>query len=314
MDGRPPKRIRRSKDAKQDEAKTVTSKRRTPAPAIIPDSSSPIESPSEPFALSSRPKPSYSRGPTPTTQFPSSSPSPNKKAKPSPKPDSKSKSLHSFFQPATEGQRWAPQNIEKQSLPPVKETVDVDPIEDDYDSYDEIFTQHLANERAGTDLAAVSSSQTRRPAPKPKAPVKPPRKTTKKFLLATDSRNPAAKEPLVVQPAGEPDRRPWAQRFAPASLGELAVHKKKVSDVQHWLEGAFAGRRSEVSSPINSRMITGWIWHLALTTRRGYLSYGVRQGVGRQPLYLYSLSQSDTILSSGGIPRSQNMELAIINP
>lgn len=122
----------------------------------------------------------------------------------------------------------------------------MDLIEDDYDSYDEIFTQHLANERAAT-----SSSQTRqpapKPAPKPKAPVKPPRKTTKRFLLSTDSESGAAKEQLAVQPAGEPDRRPWAQRFAPANLGELAVHKKKVSDVQHWLEDAFAGRRSEVS-------------------------------------------------------------------
>lgn len=122
----------------------------------------------------------------------------------------------------------------------------MDLIEDDYDSYDEIFTQHLANERAAT-----SSSQTRqpapKPAPKPKAPVKPPRKTTKRFLLSTDPGNGTAKGQLAAQPAGEPDRRPWAQRFAPVSLGELAVHKKKVSDVQHWLEDAFAGRRSEVS-------------------------------------------------------------------
>ncbi|OQD63009.1 hypothetical protein PENPOL_c010G08609 [Penicillium polonicum] len=240
MDGRPLKRQRRSKDSKQEP------KIKSRAPVIISDSSSPIE-PTEPFALSSRPKPS--RGTTPSSRLPSSSPSPNKKNKSSPNPDSKSKSLHSFFQPATEGQRWALQKTEKQSLPPVRETVDVDLIEDDYDSYDEIFTQHLANERAATGLAAMSSSQTRqpapKPAPKPKAPVKPPRKTTKRFLLSTDSGNGTAKEQLAAQPAGEPDRRPWAQRFAPANLGELAVHKKKVSDVQHWLEDAFAGRRSE---------------------------------------------------------------------
>jgi cell cycle checkpoint protein len=245
MDGRPPKRQRRSKDSK-DEPK-IKSKRKP----VISDSSSPIE-PTEPFALSSRPKP-YSRGTTPSTRPPSSSPSPNKKTKASPNQGTKSKSLHSFFQPATEGQRWAPQKTEKQSLPPVRETIDVDLIEDDYDSYDEIFTQHLANERAGMGLTAMSSSQTRQSAPKPapkpkaKAQVKPPRKTTKRFLLSTDRGDGTAKEPLAAQPANEPDRRPWAQRFAPANLGELAVHKKKVSDVQHWLEDAFAGRRSEVS-------------------------------------------------------------------
>ncbi|KAJ5186027.1 Engulfment/cell motility ELMO [Penicillium cf. griseofulvum] len=241
MDGRPPKRQRQSKDSKEP-----TKAKRNPI--IISDSSSPIE-PTEPFALSSRPKPSsYLRGTTPTR--PPSSPSPNKKNQSSPNPDSKSKSLHSFFQPATEGQRWA-QKTEKQSLPAVRETVDVDLIEDDYDSYDEIFTQHLANEQAGTGLVAVSSSQTRQPAPKPapkpkpKVPVKPPRKTTKRFLLSTDSTNGTSKGQLAAPPAGEPDRRPWAQRFAPANLSELAVHKKKVSDVQHWLEDAFAGRRSE---------------------------------------------------------------------
>ncbi|CAG8885729.1 unnamed protein product [Penicillium egyptiacum] len=239
MDGRPPKRQRRSKDSKDEK---IRSKRK----AVISDSSSPIEQ-TEPFALSSRPKPSYSRGTTPLTRLPSSSPSPRKKTKSSPNPDSKSKSLHSFFQPATEGQRWAPQKTEKQSLPPVRETVDVDLIEDDYDSYDDIFTQHVANEQAGKSLTAVSSSQTRQPASKPKAkaPVKPLRKPTKRFLLSTHYGNDTAKEPLVTQPAGKPDRRPWAQRFAPANLGELAVHKKKVSDVQRWLEDAFSGRRSE---------------------------------------------------------------------
>ena len=246
MDDRPPKRQRRSKDSKEE--LKLKSKRKP----IILDSSSPIE-PTEPFALSSRPKPSYSRGTTPSTRPPSSSPSPNKKTKASPNPGSKSKSLHSFFQPATEGQRWAPQKAEKQSLPPVRETVDADLIEDDYDSYDEIFKQHLANERAGMGLTAMSSSQTRQSEPKlatklkAKFQVKPPRKTTKRFLLSTDNGNGTGKEPLGAQPVNQPDRRPWAQRFAPANLGELAVHKKKVSDVQHWLEDAFAGKRSEVS-------------------------------------------------------------------
>ncbi|CAG8262071.1 unnamed protein product [Penicillium nalgiovense] len=244
MDDRPPKRQRRSKDSRNEPK--IKSERKP----VISDSSSPIE-PTEPFALSSRPKPSYSRGTTPSTRPPSSSPSPNKKTKAPPNPGSKSKSLHSFFQPAAEGQRWAPQKTEKQSLPPVRETVDVDLIEDDYDSYDEIFTQHLANERVGMGLTAMSSSQTRPSAPKPapkakaKAQVKPPRKTTKRFLLSTDCGNGTAKESVAAQPANEPDRRPWAQRFAPANLGELAVHKKKVLDVQHWLEDAFAGRRSE---------------------------------------------------------------------
>ncbi|KAK6583661.1 hypothetical protein PZA11_003391 [Diplocarpon coronariae] len=38
------------------------------------------------------------------------------------------------------------------------------------------------------------------------------------------------------------DTRPWAERFAPVSLDELAVHKKKVSDVRGWLEDVMGGR------------------------------------------------------------------------
>ncbi|CAG7930604.1 unnamed protein product [Penicillium olsonii] len=146
----------------------------------------------------------------------------------SPKSKASTKSLHGFFQPATEAQRWA--TVEK------KPPEEVDLIEDDYDSYDEIFTQHLANERA---LSSTATQTREKPNPKPpKAkPKVPPKKPTKRFLLP--STRPAAEEPILE------DRRPWAQRYAPDSLSTIAVHKKKVSDVQAWLEDTFAGRRSE---------------------------------------------------------------------
>ncbi|KAI9831883.1 MAG: hypothetical protein M1819_004605 [Sarea resinae] len=37
------------------------------------------------------------------------------------------------------------------------------------------------------------------------------------------------------------DRRPWAEKYAPKNIDELAVHKKKVADVQSWLEGVLRG-------------------------------------------------------------------------
>lgn len=42
------------------------------------------------------------------------------------------------------------------------------------------------------------------------------------------------------------DKRPWTEQFAPKDLSELAVHKRKVSDVHQWLEMAFNGRRQKV--------------------------------------------------------------------
>ncbi|ETS87498.1 hypothetical protein PFICI_01326 [Pestalotiopsis fici W106-1] len=38
------------------------------------------------------------------------------------------------------------------------------------------------------------------------------------------------------------DQRPWSERFGPVSLEELAVHKRKVTDVRKWLEDVIAGR------------------------------------------------------------------------
>ncbi|KAL2142265.1 hypothetical protein VTI28DRAFT_1402 [Corynascus sepedonium] len=38
------------------------------------------------------------------------------------------------------------------------------------------------------------------------------------------------------------DTRPWSERFAPVSLDELAVHKRKVQDVRRWLDEVFSGR------------------------------------------------------------------------
>lgn len=204
-------------------------------------------------ALSSRPKPPRARPSRAPTRIPSSSPSSSpQKASSSLHPD-KPKSLHNFFQPATEGQRWSAQKFEaKRPLAPVPKTtttLDVDEIEDDYDSYDEIFTQHLASLDAtpATDAASQKSSQPRRPAPKPARKPRQKSQPTKRFIMSAGSTGSGDK-PRSSQSVVELDRRPWAQRFAPSSLEELAVHKRKVGDVRNWLEEAFAGKRPQVST------------------------------------------------------------------
>ena len=44
-----------------------------------------------------------------------------------------------------------------------------------------------------------------------------------------------------------PDTRPWAEKYGPASLEEVMVHKKKVADVQGWLYGVLQGRDPKVN-------------------------------------------------------------------
>lgn len=67
-----------------------------------------------------------------------------------------------------------------------------------------------------------------------------PRRSQKFLRTANGARStpppsqPARKEPL--------DERPWTDRFGPLSLDELAVHKKKVTDVRTWLEDVYIGK------------------------------------------------------------------------
>lgn len=42
------------------------------------------------------------------------------------------------------------------------------------------------------------------------------------------------------------DKQPWTEQFAPKDLSELAVHKRKVTDVRNWLDTTFKGRRQKV--------------------------------------------------------------------
>ncbi|RKF82586.1 Cell cycle checkpoint protein RAD17 [Golovinomyces cichoracearum] len=60
-------------------------------------------------------------------------------------------------------------------------------------------------------------------------PLKNGKKGLNKFLQKT-----------ITQEEYEKDLRPWAERFGPSSLDELAVHKRKVADVRKWLEDAMS--------------------------------------------------------------------------
>ncbi|KAL2869403.1 putative cell cycle checkpoint protein Rad17 [Aspergillus lucknowensis] len=117
-----------------------------------------------------------------------------------------------------------------------------DLIEDDYDSYDELFTQHFADENISgakapydsrdrpplPNLAAVQNQQLQRSA-----------STTNRFLSPSKS-PPRTRFPSTS--SSDKGNLPWAQRYAPINLEELAVHKRKVHDVEQWLDDALAGR------------------------------------------------------------------------
>jgi cell cycle checkpoint protein len=67
-------------------------------------------------------------------------------------------------------------------------------------------------------------------------------KGSQKFLRTASG---ARSTPPPPQPARTEavDGRPWTEKYGPLSLDELAVHKKKVSDVRTWLEDVYSGQQ-----------------------------------------------------------------------
>ncbi|KAJ5602179.1 hypothetical protein N7510_011713 [Penicillium lagena] len=243
MDTRPSKRQRTIVCSDDDDALPSTSTAATAAPhrreGIATAGSSSLTTRPSRSKLNARSRTSKAA----PSNRPSTSPSPQKKA-----PSKPPQSLHSFFQPATEGQRWSSQKFDviRGPEPTSKgKTVEDDIIEDDYDSYDEIFTQHLAGVNADLESTAKSARQgqneSRQSEPKRSIKSRNPTRHTKRFLLPESPATKSSTTSLSI----ELDGRPWAQRFAPSNLDELAVHKRKVSDVQKWLEDVFAGRRPQ---------------------------------------------------------------------
>ncbi|KAH2728285.1 hypothetical protein KXW46_004057 [Aspergillus fumigatus] len=91
-----------------------------------------------------------------------------------------------------------------------------DTIEDGYDSYDELFSDYIADRKVT------------------------PEKRMEAPLAAGERDNQAQAITHTFWNNDDKDAEelPWAQKYSPVSLNELAVHKKKVADVQSWLSDA----------------------------------------------------------------------------
>lgn len=175
-------------------------------------------------------------------------------------PEKKSTSLHTFFARASEEQRW-----NRKADTPNKEADDVktpDAIEDDDESSDETFP--LLGESKGDmtfqlDRRKDRVAWTRNGSPTFRTGlsvsnqkfVKPPVPTVRRSKLKAD----------VEDSSNTCIHRPWADRYGPANLEELAVHRKKVGDLQKWLDEVLNGRDPRVCAMLNimpfSLILTG---------------------------------------------------------
>lgn len=152
-------------------------------------------------------------------------------------------SLHSFYGPANPKQQLPVREIGgRQDLESTdgKESSN-EIIEDDYDSFDEIFTRHITFD-TDTLAGGWTTPSDQNDSTKTSKPRQRSAGMANRFLISTEQ---PKSRPRSLQPAHR--TLPWAQQFAPSSIEELAVHHKKVSDVKSWLINTFARGERQVS-------------------------------------------------------------------
>ncbi|KEF59619.1 uncharacterized protein A1O9_04465 [Exophiala aquamarina CBS 119918] len=186
---------------------------------------------------------SSSRRPAPKPS-PKSSPAKAKKNTRAQKAPEKTKSLHTFFTKATEEQRWKKRSETPDIVADLQNGEIGDAIEDDDLSDDTLQELGLRTDKANTSL-----QDSRKP-----APANSRNGLSNNSLSSTQRfvKGPAPRDTVKIKvedqdqdQAFTESRRPWGDRYGPANLEELVVHKKKVADVQGWLQGKCTGRHSQ---------------------------------------------------------------------
>ena len=154
-----------------------------------------------------------------------------------------SRSISSFFSSTGQGQKQTRRGTTAVAAPHVAEQ----PVEEEEGEEDVI-----------EDISDIDGSGEERAEQDTRSSVLDRRKRTVKLdgntaSSAKQSNLPSGSQKFKVPSSGtklerdgvkgsDLDQRPWAEKFAPLNLEELAVHKKKVSDVRGWLENVVSGR------------------------------------------------------------------------
>lgn len=229
---RPAKRLRTSSTILSDDEDERSRGRRLPLRNLGNSSSSTASSnnrlPSSSGTLNAKRLRTATAKPTrrasSTKPSPKSSPEKSRKTKKTALDDSKNKSLHNFFNRVTDEARWRQRSV----TPDVGDRQSLDDIIDD-DSTDEALIE--LSQRTGQGNSSKTSSLSSKPLPF----------SSQRFVPPTKSRSSDVSKLRNIT-KHEVDTRPWSELYAPRSLEELGVHKKKAQDVQTWLAGVLAGK------------------------------------------------------------------------
>ncbi|OCK77909.1 Rad17-domain-containing protein [Lepidopterella palustris CBS 459.81] len=194
----------------------------------------PSGAPSRPQSNRSRsPKPSSPRRPSQIKRSSTKSPA-NSPVKPKPK----YKPISSFFSAATQHQYAQP------SASPEKPDTSTPLGEEDYiqdSSSDEKSVKVSDVQTKSATVLALRKRNRNTLGDGPGADSELIPGGSQKFLKTLSGSRGAA--PLSQFATSEAvDQRPWTERYGPVNLDELAVHKKKASDVRNWLNSVLGGR------------------------------------------------------------------------
>ena len=196
----------------------------------------PTRSRTKPRATAPKPRSGASHGSTPS----SSPEKPRKKLKAESK-SQKAGSLYTFFNAATQSQRV---NGRSDSAPLEVDAEEKDFIQDDPLDEELVPVQGRLGKSEGIDGKRTGRRKSSAPNGTAAHNETYPN-ASQRFLMPTQPAQTGFAKHLSGKTDKE-DLRPWWERYAPASLEELAVHKRKVSDVRNWLDDAFHGRSRKV--------------------------------------------------------------------
>ncbi|KAL9623178.1 MAG: hypothetical protein Q9160_002493 [Pyrenula sp. 1 TL-2023] len=178
---------------------------------------------------------SIGRTKTVLNSSPDTSPTKRKRDQKAAQANVQSNSLHTFFRPATEDERWNRREKVVDANEQAHENRE-DQIEDgSSDEGTSIATGPRSNQRLPLDRRKTGGDTSSLSEPTGK--IQAPPNGSQRF--AKDSN--LAPRPTVASNT----HRTWAERFPPETLDELALHKKKESDVQRCLLDMLDGRISQ---------------------------------------------------------------------
>ncbi|MCJ1306738.1 Cell cycle checkpoint protein rad17 [Agyrium rufum] len=179
-----------------------------------------------------------SKGVRSTNTTPASSPKKPKSKPPAPKKGS----LYSFFNSTVLSQSSASNgSVANRASQTDQEELD-DAIEDDSDGKSADGKRNSVR-RGSSGVNGTSSIAFRSTVQPSLSQAALPASSSQRFRTLSAGASSASRSP-ERKPIPK-DTRPWAERYAPVNVDELAVHKKKVADVKGWLQDAFDGRHRQ---------------------------------------------------------------------